>query len=911
MSNVAIKLIAVSGVVGLGLLMFLQAQKGIQTTSDEGTVSPLEVIDGSDAATASPDTARKISLAPGQSEPATSPEKIPLNRVPSELLQVATRSATPLENQKKKTLETPFAPNTNESPSKIKLVEGTSEFGTPGQESAIDSKSAKKITALPQPKGLDFRDDSETESITPVENPFSESFEARPATKQQPKSASSTAQPELKTEPVFDFSSKKSEPEPFDTVSKTTIPPRENMKSKTISKNPFDEPAPASTRTQSQSTGQSKTRNPSTPVKGTSSPKPFEFSEKSETDTPTLDSNPFITTPESIPPAKSLSKTPPEKLTPEVDPEFNPFGNSPSAKSPTSNPVSTVKAKVADKKSEAKTAVPGQPVIESSPFEMKSTPKPQPVPQDSASDVVVIKKRKEVKTTEPPLFTIEGGPAKTNASTQQSVKISPTPEPKQLSRVEGNQPVPKETAKLDVQQKIQSPKMTIQKMAPPEAVLGQPFIYHVLVKNVGTTSAQEVIVEDRIPHGANLTGTIPRAEQINNRIIWRLGTMGPGEEKKISIRVIPEESGQIGSVATVNFATKVAAETNITAPKLVIKSDQPGAVKPGDITVVNYSITNSGTGDAKNVYVRSIIPPQFTHPGGDDLEYSVGIIPAGETKQIQLKLKAVKPGAGKNISSVIGDGNIKAETEVPLKVIGTSEKILLTRKGPKNRYLGRSGTYENVVTNNSETPIQNISVFESVPPGMKFVTASAQGQFDPVRKVVQWDIPNLAASDRQVLTVELEPLEVGKQISTVQVVIDNSSKFSANLQSETTIIGQPLLKVETSELKGPLEVGEKMVMQVQLKNQGSASATNVEFRVKIPQELVFLSATGPVQYKQAGSYVIFEPTQELPAKQVLDFELSLTARTKGDARVLVQVQSKQMEKPLSKEEAVPVLEKLQ
>ncbi|MCA9015372.1 MAG: hypothetical protein KDA77_08590, partial [Planctomycetaceae bacterium] len=193
----------------------------------------------------------------------------------------------------------------------------------------------------------------------------------------------------------------------------------------------------------------------------------------------------------------------------------------------------------------------------------------------------------------------------------------------------------------------------------------------------------------------------------------------------------------------------------------------------------------------------------------------------------------------------------------------------------------------------------------------KFVTASANGKFDTVRNVVQWDIAELAASDQRVLTIELEPTDVGKMISTVQVVTDNNTKFSANLQSEVTVIGQPLLKVETSELKGPLEVGEKMAMQIQLVNQGSAPATNVEFRVKIPKELVFLAAKGPVRYKQAGSYVIFETAQELPAKQALNFELSFAAQNKGDARVLVQVQSKQMEKPLNQEEAIPVLEKLQ
>lgn len=917
MSNVAIKLIAVSGVVGLGFLMFLQAQKGIQNGVDESQISQYESLDG---ANNNVTPSENLSPETNQTQSKTDPIKIPLNKVPAELSELAARTALPLKTEKKEPLETPFAPNTKSS--KIQLIGASDEGESDDQNTANVSESTSETTFEVPPKGLDFRETSEMKTAISTEPPLKDAANASPGSDAEVKLPLLT-QPEFKTGPQFSSSESKLGASPLgkDTNSSETIPTSplkqvatvpdqpmfsdqkfERDKKIEVEKNPFAEEE--SSVNKLENSGAS-----------------FDVKEEGN-NTPTIDSNPFTMLPDKKAVLKTSSIPPSQKLVPEVEQELNPFENKSKSISNSTEPTPDAQSKLKipiKNKAESSETNPKlildkqvQPVLDSSPFKIETKPNPETTSKETSSDVVVIKKRKEKMTPEaPPLFTIESRPGKANAAAPEPVELSPTPEPKPLSLVEGKQPVPQEPAKLKVQQKIHSPKMTIEKMAPPEAVLGQPFIYHVLVKNIGTTAAQEVVVEDRIPKGAKLTGTIPRAEQINDRIIWRLGPMGPGVEKKISIRVIPEEAGQIGSVATVNFVTEVAAATKITSPKLIIKSDQPGAVKPGEITVVNYTISNSGTGDAKNVYVRSIIPPQFSHPGGDDIEYSVGVIPAGETKQIQLKLKAIKPGAGKNVSSVIGDGNIKAETEVPLKVIGNSEKILLTRKGPKNRYLGRSGTYENIITNNSEKPIQNISIFESIPPGMKFVEASANGQFDPVRKVVQWDILELPASDQQMLSIELEPTKVGKALSTIQVVIDNNSKFAVNLQSETTIIGQPLLKVETSELNGPLEVGEKMAMQVQLTNQGSASATNVEFRVKIPQELMFLSAKGPVSYKQAGSYVIFESTQELLAKQALNFELFLAARNKGDARVLVQVQSKQMEKPLNQEEAIPVLDKLQ
>ncbi|HBL46086.1 MAG TPA: hypothetical protein DDZ90_22135 [Planctomycetaceae bacterium] len=907
MSNVAIKLVAVAGVVGLGVLMFLQAQKGIQSGSLEHQMSQLSVLD-SEQKPATP----QASLG--------EPDSDALNQVPSEFPEMASRDALPLKAEKSIKDDSPFAPNSNSPLSKIKLTAATEEPASGDLESAAASEfePVEKAELLSPVKGLDFRESPEMNAPDLSETPFTRTAESPTAFQKESTSPSAPILPEFDAGPQFgpiaavDATAAKENPV-------TKVPPREAFPEASSSKNPFDEPADKKPATLPEpARGNLEPLPEESPFATDSLPAKMEFPENGpgpvetlETPTPAVEFNPFEDTPRKEPKPVPVPETESEKpiLTPVVEPEFNPFQSEPAAAP--SKPVMETKAD---------TAVVPEPEPEKLPetrpapfsVEPPAKVKVNPVPETESSDVVIIKKRQvEPDLQEPPLFPTEEKNAEAGTSQPQPIEISPAEEPKPLSLVDGKQPLTEKPIAPAVHLKTQSPKMTIQKMAPPEAVLGQPFIYHVLVKNSGTTSAQSVIVEDRIPTGAKLTGTIPRAEQIDDRIIWRLGEMGPGSEKKISIRVIPEQPGQIGSVATVNFVTEVASETKITSPKLVIQSDQPAAVKPGDIAVVNYTITNNGTGDAKNVYVRSIIPPQFSHPGGDDLEYSVGVIPAGETKQIQLQLKAVKPGAGKNISSVVGDGNLKAETEVPLKVIGNGEQFLLTRKGPKNRYLGSKGEYENSITNNTEKTIENISIFESIPPGMKFLSASENGKYDQVRNVVQWDLIELAAGSTQILSIELEPTEVGKKISTLQVVTDNNTQFSANLQSETVVVGQSLLKVETSELTGPLEVGEKMAMQIQLINQGSASATNVEFRIKIPKELVFVAAKGPGRYQQAGSYVIFEPTQELAAKQSLNFELTLAARDKGDARVLVQVQSKQMEKPLNQEEAIPVLDKLQ
>ncbi len=116
----------------------------------------------------------------------------------------------------------------------------------------------------------------------------------------------------------------------------------------------------------------------------------------------------------------------------------------------------------------------------------------------------------------------------------------------------------------------QRPELQIVKDAPPNAVLNQPLVYKIRIKNIGQSPAHQVIVEDSIPRGSELKGTIPEAELDvrTNHLIWKLGTIKPGDESLIKVQIVPTQPGEIGSVATVRFVGRVAAKTVITSPKL-------------------------------------------------------------------------------------------------------------------------------------------------------------------------------------------------------------------------------------------------------------------------------------------------------------------------------------------------------
>lgn len=449
----------------------------------------------------------------------------------------------------------------------------------------------------------------------------------------------------------------------------------------------------------------------------------------------------------------------------------------------------------------------------------------------------------------------------------------------------------------------QQPKLKIEKIAPPKAALNQPMIYQIVVRNVGQSAAHQVVVEDQVPQGTQLTGTIPRGEMAKNRLIWRFDKIPPGEEKKIAVRVIPTKEGQIGSVAKVSFVAEVAARTVVAAPKLKLELTGPANAVLGDALTYHFELANEGSGDAGNVYLRNVLPEGLTHPNGDDLEYEVGLLKAGEKKGIDLTVNAAKEGEFSNKAILTANGGLKSEATAKVKILG--DRLTITRTGPKRRYVGRKAEYANTITNQSDTKVAPVRVVEVVPAGMEFVKANAGGQYDPKKRTVTWSLEELGPQKNQQLTLELLAKKEGPQFSEVTAFDPNGSR--AVVKSQTTVDGYTALRLDVAEYQEPIDVGEQVGFRVVATNRGTRASTNVVVHLTLPEEMEFVSAKGPVDFQRKGRTLTFNPIKSLDAQAELEFDLVLKSRDAGDARLRLEIGSDQTETPLLREEGIRIL----
>ncbi len=456
------------------------------------------------------------------------------------------------------------------------------------------------------------------------------------------------------------------------------------------------------------------------------------------------------------------------------------------------------------------------------------------------------------------------------------------------------------TVHADAPRGPQRPELKIEKVAPPNATLGQPMVYTIVIRNVGESAANSVVVEDQIPKGTSLSGTIPRAELTGKKLIWRLGTIKPGEQKEISVKVVPVAEGQVGSVATVNFQAEIASRTTVASPKLSMKLTAQPQVRLGETVQLNFQITNNGTVDAHRVVLRNLIPENMKAPdvAERDLEFEVGTLAAGKTQTVQLPLTTTRPGKVTNKAVLSTDGASAAEAQVDINVIG--QLVGLTRHGQTNWFVGRPIEFENRLINNSLSATANTVVVESLPGTVEFVSATEGGRFDAKQRTVTWHVPHLAPQQSLTLKIRVVPKAIGNHAGSVQ--ISENGRKGAATDYQFRAIGAAVLHVEFSEKSEAYSKGEQIKLRMQVRNKGSGAASNVAVRVTAPPELQFVSAQGPVSHTTNGREIIFEPITEVGGQGVVTLELTFKAVAAGDSTLQVELQSDQFKKSVTHEE---------
>ncbi len=456
---------------------------------------------------------------------------------------------------------------------------------------------------------------------------------------------------------------------------------------------------------------------------------------------------------------------------------------------------------------------------------------------------------------------------------------------------------------------IQAPSLTVEKLSPVEIQLNQKASFEIVVRNIGRVTAEEVQVIDQVPAGCEFIGATPQTQPQGKQqnLSWKLGTLRPGQEKKITFQLKPTQPGEMGSVAQVTFATQASMRTLVTKPVLEIVHQTEATHLIGDNVVLDVIVINKGDGPAKNVLIQQKVPEQLEFPDGlpnasRGIEYEVGTLMPGKSQRVKLALKAANIGKIQSIMYASAEGGLRAKHELPIEVI--APKLVTQSSGPKKRFLKRSATHEFRVANRGTANATNVQLIAKLPNGLRFVQANNQGRYDSGSHAVYWSLAELAQNIEAKVELKTMPIDVGNQPITFESTADLDIKSA--LEHDISVEHLVDVFFEIDDLIDPIEIGGDTNYRVRIVNQGTKAATNIRLQVDFPAGLTPTSVNGSLRHAIRGQQIVFEPINSMNPDDELSFMINGRGQSVGDHRVVVSMQTDGRTSPVSKQESTRV-----
>lgn len=440
----------------------------------------------------------------------------------------------------------------------------------------------------------------------------------------------------------------------------------------------------------------------------------------------------------------------------------------------------------------------------------------------------------------------------------------------------------------------------LEKVAPAEVAVGQPLTYMLRVTNLTDLTLQNVVVTDRIGGAFKLQSSQPpAAPAADGALRWSFATLAPRAQQAIQVNGSATGPGAISGCAEISYASALCVTTMVVEPRLELVKQAPAEVLACDPIPLRFTVTNRGTGAARDVRITDNLPDGLvTQDGQKSFVLDAGTLAAGQSRDLSVSVKATRPGTYVNRASAAGAGGLTAESgSTTTRVV--QPVLQIAKDGPKRQFAGRSVTWTVTVTNTGDGPAHNLLLEDTLPAGTTFERASEGGKLAGNR--VTWALGTLEPKGSRRVEVTVNAPAIGTLRNSATARADCATAVAA--VAETVVEGIPAILLEVVDDPDPIELGNTVTYMVTVTNQGSATDTNVRITCGLDRGMQYVSSSGPTAGTASGSTVTFAPLAALAPKQQVTWKLVIRAAEEGDVRFAVQMNSDMLTRSVDETEA--------
>jgi len=451
-----------------------------------------------------------------------------------------------------------------------------------------------------------------------------------------------------------------------------------------------------------------------------------------------------------------------------------------------------------------------------------------------------------------------------------------------------------------------APAIAITKTAPARAKVGDTFPYAIVVSNPSRVAATQVVVTDSLPAGILHQSSNPTASVSGQNLTWNVGTVPAGGRKSLMVTVKATRTGKFNNCAVVRAAYglsgRACAPTVVWEPKLTLRKTGPTQVLICDPITFKIVATNTGDGPVTNVRITDTLPAGLvTADGRTTAAFEAGTLQPGQSSVAVVNASAKKRGTFTNRAAVTGAGGVQASASA--QVVVREPVLVVTKAGPKTRFIGRPATYTIKVCNKGDGDAPNAKLVDTVPADARFVSASDGGQFAAGN--VTWSLGDLKVNDCRQVTLTIVPTARGALRTTS---LATAHCAMAKAEGMTEVKGIPAILLEVIDIDDPIEVGAQTTYEIVVTNQGSADGTNIVIVATLPPQEAHVSAVGPTKALVVGKVITFAPLATLAPKAKATYRVVVKGTAVGDVRFGITLKSDQMTSPVSETESTHIYE---
>jgi uncharacterized repeat protein (TIGR01451 family) len=448
----------------------------------------------------------------------------------------------------------------------------------------------------------------------------------------------------------------------------------------------------------------------------------------------------------------------------------------------------------------------------------------------------------------------------------------------------------------------QEPAVSLEWQGPATAKLGVPADWTLAVRNTCPIPVQQVLVRVRLPQGLRAASSEPRAQGDDHVLVWELGTLPPRQGRDLQLRLVADARGDVLPQAWVTFTGTALTCVRVRQPQLALQAAAPERkLLVGDPAAFTLTVSNPGDGAAEQIRVHATLSEGLEHAHGKQIDFDVGNLAPGESRNVTLLCAARAGGPQKCEVTAEAEGGLSARDSAAVQV--EAPRIELHVSGPALRYLGRKATYTFKVTNPGNVPASNVTVTDAVPEGLRVLSASNGGRHDASGRTVSWFLGEVPPGQGREVQLEVQASGIGEYCH--HATAGGARGLHARAELATRVEGLSALLVELVDTEDPIEVGSETCYEVRVTNTGTKPETDIRLSATVPDQMEFRDVQGG-RCRAEGRLLVFDPVDKLGPKEEAVFKIRVRAVRPGTVRFKIQVISASVTEPVIKMEATRI-----